>query len=151
MRPAEHKCQTIMNKETKTKYAMSIGCFIIGTFYLLEGLRSTHFGEKTEGTPDFIIALVGFSFLLASIMILVGKKERLNNFLASILIFIMGLMSGWVSLFGKSSNFSGDGALLSLITDLPVDRIMFGFGSIMSFVVSIIAFRMFLKPKLPEK
>lgn len=140
-----------MNKETKTKYSMSVLCFIIGIFYLLEGLSLTHFGEKAEGTPDFIIALVGFIFLLASIMILVGKKERLNNFLASILTSIMGLMFGWVSLFGKESNFSGNGVLLSLITDLPIGRIMFGFGSVMSFVVSIIAFRMFLKPKLSKK
>ena len=136
-----------MNKETKTKFAITIGCFFIGVFYILEGLDITHYGEMANDTPRFMLAFVGFIFLLASIMVHIGKKERLNNFLASVLIFVMGLMFGWVSLFGKESGFSGNGFFISYVTNLPVGRIMFGLGSIVSFIIAIIAFRMFLKPK----
>ena len=136
-----------MNKETKTKLIITIGCFFLGIYYLLEGLDITHFGDMENDTPRFMLVFVGFIFLLVSIMVQVGKKERLNNFLASVLTFVMGLMFGWVSLFGKESGFSGNGVLISYITNLPVGRIMFGMGSIVSFIIAIIAFRMFLKPK----
>ena len=140
-----------MNKETKTKFTITIGCFFIGVFYLLEGFNITHYGEMANDTPRFMLALVGFIFLLASIMVHIGKKERLNNFLASVLIFVMGLMFGWISLFGKESGFSGNGFLISYITNLPVGRIMFGIGSIVAFIIAAIAFRMFLKPKQDQQ
>ena len=136
-----------MNKETKTKLTITIGCFFIGVFYLLEGLDITHYGEMENDTPRFMLAFVGFIFLLVSIMVHIGKRERLNNFLASVLIFVMGLMFGWISLFGKESGFSGNGILISYITNLPVGRIMFGIGSIVSFIIAIVAFRMFLNQK----
>lgn len=136
-----------MNKETKTKLIISIGCFFLGIFYLLEGLDITHYGEMENGTPRLMLVFVGFIFLLVSIMVQVGKKKRLNNFLASVVIFVMGLMFGWVSLFGKESGFSGNGILISYITNLPVGRIMFGIGSIVSFIIAIVAFRMFLNQK----
>lgn len=136
-----------MNKETKAKFTITIGCFFIGVFYLLEGLEITHYGEMENDTPRFMLALVGFIFLLVSIMVHIGKKERLNNFLASVVIFVMGLMFGWISLFGKESGFSGNGVLISYITNVPVGRIMFGMGSIISFIIAVVAFRMFLRPK----
>ena len=136
-----------MNKETKTKLTITIGCFFLGIFYLLEGLDITHFGEMENDTPRLMLVFVGFIFLLVSVMVQVGKNKRLNNFLASVVIFVMGLMFGWVSLFGKESGFSGNGILISYITNLPVGRIMFGIGSIISFIIAIVAFRMFLKPK----
>ena len=136
-----------MNKENKTKLIITIGCFFLGIFYLLEGLDITHYGEMENDTPRLMLVFVGFIFLLVSIMVQVGKKKRLNNFLASVVIFVMGLMFGWVSLFGKESGFSGNGVFLSYITDLPVGRIMFGVGSIVSFIIAIVAFRMFLKAK----
>ena len=136
-----------MNKETKTKLTITIGCFFLGIFYLLEGLDITHYGEMENDTPRLMLVFVGFIFFLVSIMVQVGKKKRLNNFLASVVIFVMGLMFGWVSLFGKESGFSGNGILISYITNLPVGRIMFGIGSIISFIIAIVAFRMFLKPK----
>ena len=136
-----------MNKETKTKLTITIGCFFIGVFYFLEGLDITHYGEMENDTPRFMLVFVGFIFLLVSIMVHIGKRERLNNFLASVLIFVMGLMFGWISLFGKESGFSGNGILISYITNLPVGRIMFGIGSIVSFIIAIVAFRMFLNQK----
>ena len=136
-----------MNKETKTKLTISFGCFIIGVFYILEGLNVTRYGEMVNDTPRFMLVFVGFIFLLASIMVQVGKNKRLNNLLASVLIFVMGLMFGWISLFAKESGFSGNGMILSYITNLPVGRIMFGIGSIISFIIAMIAFRMFLKEK----
>jgi len=71
-----------MNKETKTKYIISAGCFFIGIFLCLEGSGITHFGEAKNNTPGLIVILAGVIFLLASLMIHTGKKERLNNFLA---------------------------------------------------------------------
>jgi hypothetical protein len=140
-----------MDKETKKKYSVTIGCFFISLFLLSEGSGITHFGKNENDTPGFIIVLVGVIFLLAGFIIHIVKKERLNNFLASILTFIMGAIFGWISLFGNESNFSGNGALLSFITELPIGRIMFGFGSLITFLVSAIAFYMFLHPKLSNK
>lgn len=136
-----------MNKEIKTKLIITIVCFFLGVFYLLEGLDITHYGEMVNNTPRFMLALVGFIFILASVMVHIGKKERLNNFLASVLTLVMGLIFGWISLFAKESSFSGNGVFISYITNLPVGRIMFGMGSIIAFIISIIAFRMFLRPK----
>ncbi len=134
-----------MDKELKSKYSSSIVCFLVGLFLSLEGSGLTQFGKHEENAPGPIIVMAGVVFILAGIMILVGKKEKLNNLLASILIFIMGLIGGWVSLFGNSLNTSSNDMFLSYISGLPLDRIMFGFGSILCFIVSAFAFRSFLK------
>lgn len=92
-----------MDKETKTKYSSSMVCFLVGLFLSLEGSGLIQITEHEENAPGPIIVLAGIIFILAGIMILVGKKEKLNNLLASMLIFIMGLIGGWISLFGESS------------------------------------------------
>jgi len=140
-----------MNKETKTKYSVSIMCSLIGLFLCLEGMEITHLSENKNNAPGEILILTGVIFILASVMVHAGKKEKLNNFLASILTSIMGLIFAWVGLFGGSSGFSDNGTLLSMITDLPLDRIMFGFGSLLCFLISAIAFSMFLKSKSENK
>ncbi len=135
-----------MDKETRKKYSISIVCILMGLFLFLDGSGLTHFDEYEKNAPGPIIVLVGVIFMIAGIMVLVGNKEKLNNLLASILIFLMGLIGGWISLFGKSSNLSSNDMFISFMTGLPLDRIMFGVGSVLCFIISAFAFRSFLRP-----
>lgn len=143
--------ESLMNKDTKTKYTLSLTFSLIGIFICLEGLGITHLGENKNNTPGEILVLTGIIFIIASIMIHMDKRKKINNFLASLLTLIMGILMGWVSLFGKASGFSGNNTVLALITDLPIDKLMFGLGSLLCFVVSAIAFSMFLKSKPSNK
>ena len=140
-----------MNKDIKTKIILSVISFLIGTFLCLEGFGITRLGEDKNNAPGGIIVLTGVIFILVSIMLHMGKRKKINNLLASLLIAIMGFISGWVSLFSKQSGFSGNHTWLNHVTGLPVDRILFGFGSLICFVISFIAFRMFLKSAPPDK
>ena len=113
----------------------------------LEGLEITDIGTNENNAPGPILIMVGFIFILVGVMIIFGKRRKLNNFLASLLTAIMGIIGGWISLYGDSSNFSGNGMLVSHITKLPLERIMFGFSSLLCFLVSVYAFWLFLKSK----
>ena len=136
-----------MKNETKTKIILTTTAFLLGIFLSLEGLEIINIGTNENNAPGPILILVGFSFILAGVMIIFGKRRKLNNFLASLLTAIMGIIGGWISLYGDSSNFSGNGMLVSHITKLPLERIMFGFSSLLCFLVSVYAFWLFLKSK----
>lgn len=140
-----------MNKDLKTKISLSVISFLFGIFLCLEGSGITQLGEDKTNAPGIIIVLSGVIFILVSIMLHMGKRKKINNLLASLLIAIMGIISGWVSLFSKQSGFSGNHTWLNHVTSLPVDRILFGFGSLICFVISFIAFRMFLKSAPTDK
>ncbi len=134
-----------MDKESKDKLYLVIVSFSFGIFLLLEGLNITQFGETKNNTPEWILAVVGFMFILAGVMILIGGKARWNDLFASIVIALMGIVFGWISLFGDSSGFSGGVAILSDITGISFQRILFGLGSLSCFSVSIYAFIQFYK------
>ena len=136
-----------MKNETKTKIILTTTAFLLGIFLCLEGLEISNIGTNENNAPGPILILVGFIFILAGVMIIFGKKTKFNNFLASLLTAIMGIIGGWISLYGDTSNFSGNGMLISQITNLPLERIMFGLGSLICFLVSAYAFRLFLKSK----
>lgn len=136
-----------MKNETKTKIILTTTAFLVGIFLCLEGLEITDIGTNENNAPGPILIMVGFIFILVGVMIIFGKRRKLNNFLASLLTAIMGIIGGWISLYGDSSNFSGNGMLVSHITKLPLERIMFGFSSLLCFLVSVYAFWLFLKSK----
>lgn len=134
-------------EEAKTKLILTIITFMLGIFMVLEGSGITSIGTGDNNAPGPILILAGLIFVLAGIMIICGKKTKLNNFLAALMTAVMGIIGGWVSLYGDTSNFSGNGILIFHITDLPLERIMFGFGSLLCFLVSAYAFNLFLKNK----
>ena len=136
-----------MKNETKTKIILTTTAFLLCIFLCLEGLEITDIGTNENNAPGPILIMVGFIFILVGVMIIFGKRRKLNNFLASLLTAIMGIIGGWISLYGDSSNFSGNGMLVSHITKLPLERIMFGFSSLLCFLVSVYAFWLFLKSK----
>jgi hypothetical protein len=136
-----------MNKETRTKIILTTTAILFGIFLCLEGLEITNIGTRENNAPSPILMLAGLIFILAGIMIIYGKRSKLNNVLASLLTAIMGIIGGWISLYGDTSNFLGNGMFISHITNLPLERIMFGFGSLICFLVSGYAFRLFLRSK----
>lgn len=140
-----------MEKEAKTKIKLTIITALVGLFLFLEGLGITNFSRHEKNAPGAILILVGLIFILAGIMITFGKKTKLNHFLASLLAAIMGIIFAWISLYGDAANFSGNGMLVPYISKLPQDRIIFCLGSLLCFLVSAYAFRLFLKNKTPDK
>ena len=67
-----------MNKETKTKLTITIGCFFLGIFYLLEGLDITHYGEMENDTPRLMLVFVGFIFFFSKYHGAGWKKEKIK-------------------------------------------------------------------------
>jgi len=104
---------------------LASGCYLIlGSF----GITDT--GKLSANIPDWLIAVIGGMLLLLGLMIVLGDSGRINDLLAGLVISGMATIFGWISLFGDSANFSGDGALIADFTSFPLQRAIFGLGAI---------------------
>jgi len=131
-------------EEHKTDIKIAIATFLISVYLFLEGSGITNISDGEQDAPGWILMLTGFVFMLTGIMILFRHKKNINNLLASLFAAVMGFIGGWVSLYGDEASLSGKG-MLGYIFDMPFERVAFGFGSILSFLISAYAFNLFLK------
>ena len=139
-----------MGKEKRSRLLTGLACTSIGVHITLEGLQITHFGAPTGNTPYWVVALVGVMFTVAGIAVIMGNAGRWNALAAAIMTTIMGVTMGWVSLFGDASGMSGNASLLSNITGIPFNRILFGLVSLACFIISYHAGRAFIKASIAK-
>ena len=76
-------------------------------------------------------------FIAAGLLVLLGLRGRLNDLFASAIIASMAVLFGWIDLYGDDGGFSGGGALASRLTGLPINRVMFGLGSVFCLAVVV--------------
>lgn len=91
--------------------------------------------------PLWVLFLVGAVFLVGGIMLVIGDSGSLNDFLAAIILLAMGSIGAWISFFGDSAQMSGGLFFLSREANVQLSRFLFGFGSLITFMVSIYAMR----------
>ena len=101
--------------------------------------------EATLNSPPWVVAGAGFAFVIAGLMILLARHARANDFLAGVLLLVFGLIGLWVSIFSSSEGFSGGAFFLSRDSNIALGRCIFGLGSLISFSLSVYAFRRALR------
>ena len=118
-------------------------CALIGLYLLLEGFQITSFGKPSGNTPYWVITLCGFIFITASLMIIFKSNNDWNDLGAFVICLVMGIISGWISIFADDTGMGGIGMLFDEITGLPINRIFFGIGAITCFLIAAYAIKCF--------
>ena len=120
-------------------------CIALGGFLALVAGGLIESDPTGRHAPDFIIALCGSVFIIAGIMILVGRQSRINDLLAAILCMTFGIIGAWVAIYGASEGFSGGLPFISDEANTRLARGAFGLGSLSCFAISGWAFKRFYR------
>ncbi len=121
--------------------------FLVGLPFIGISFGIVPIDESTVHAPMWVIGLCGLVFSLAGIMILLGEKSPINNFLGGLLVLSFALIGGWIALFGDSAQFSGGTPLLSDSINVTIARILFGSGSLMCFAIFAYAMKLQFRKK----
>ena len=132
-----------MQTPQRSNLVVALLCIALGVFLVLVAGGLIEDDPTKRHAPDLIIALCGSVFVIAGIMILVGRKSRFNDLLAAILCMTFGIIGAWVAIYGASEGFSGGLPLISDAANTRLARGVFGLGSLLCFAISGWAFKRF--------
>ena len=82
-----------MQAPQRSKLIVALLCIALGSVLVLVACGIIEDDPTKRHAPDFIIALSGSVFVIAGIMMLVGRKSRVNDLLAAILCMTFGITS----------------------------------------------------------
>lgn len=136
------KGRPLSHRET---LAFSMVFMLIGLLIILLGLGVIPVDEASFNAPKWIIRLCGMTFFIAGVMVWSGNGSRTNDLMAAVLILIFAVVGGWVALYGGSEDFSGGIPFLSKDSNVSLARIIFGAGSVLCLMISLYAFRIFIR------
>lgn len=113
---------------------------------LLEGLQITRLGAPANDTPYWILSIAGLAIIVAGTMMLLrNAASKWNDLLAFIFTALLGSIGTWIALFSAEEHIDGNVSFLSDYLGLPLGRIMFGFGALLCFAVSLYALKLFIR------
>jgi hypothetical protein len=135
-----------MQTPRRGNLVVALLCIALGSFLALVAGGLIEDDPAKRHAPDLIIGLSGSVFVIAGIMILVGRQSRFNDLLAAILCMTFGIIGAWVSIFGASEGFSGGLPLISDETNTRLARAAFGLGALLCFAISAWAFKRYYRP-----
>ena len=127
------------------KRKMAFVSIFIGVIFILMGVGIIPFERQPNEAPKFVLAVCGGIFGMAGLMSLMENHTKYLNLMASILIAMMGSVGAYVALYGESGNMSGGIGILSNSANITLGRVMFGFGAIICFAISVHALRKHFK------
>jgi len=127
----------------KGTVAFAVFSILMGAFSII---RSMGFlpGDNLElETPNVIVALVGFAFIIAGSIILVKHQSRVYSLLAAILCLVFAIVSAWVALFSPSDEWYSNYSFVTHDVNVFIARVMSGIGALMLFAMADNAFKSF--------
>jgi len=130
-----------MSDSGRHRLIVGLLCIALGAFPLSIALGLLPVDEADVYAPMWVVAVSGLVFLIAGCMIILGNHSWANDLLAGILCLLFGVVGVWVALFSPSEGFSGGVPLLSNAANVTLARWVFGFGALISFSISVYAFR----------
>lgn len=98
--------------------------------------------DSVFGAPKWIVGIAGSIFAIAGLIMLLGEKSKINNLLAGCLLAGLGLIGGWVGLFGSDEGFSGGLPFLPETVNISLARSIFGMGALICFLLAAYAFKL---------
>lgn len=116
-----------------------------GMIFMLMGTGVIPFEPQAGEAPLWILTLSGGIFFTAGIMMRIGQRSAWNDLLAAVLLLLFGILGAWVAIQGEAEGFSGGIPLLGGAVNLLLARILFGSGSVICFLSSLYAFRIFIR------
>ena len=134
-----------MSKSTKKNTLFAILFFVIGVLVAAMAIGLIPVDEADVKSPMWVFYLVSMVFMIAGVMIIIGRKNRYNDLLAALLITAMGAIGGWVAVYSDSSGISGGIFLLPRESNVMLGRIAFGTGSLICFAIAAWALKRFFR------
>ena len=113
----------------------------VGLFIVAISIDLIKVDESTIHAPRWVLFLVAAVFASAGLLLFVGQNSPASDLLAAIVLFSLGAIGVWVSLFGSSEEFSGGFALFPREANVSVARVLFGFGAMITLAMSAYAVR----------
>ena len=120
-------------------------CVVLGLIPVLIALGVVGSNDPGVQAPAWVLVLSGTVFILAGLMILIGRSSRTNHLLAALLCACFGAVGTWVALFAPAEGFSGGIPLISDSINLALGRWMFGLGAVLCFFISVYALRLYFR------
>lgn len=119
--------------------------FVIGLFVAAMAIGLIPVDEADADSPMWLLFVVAVVFMLAGVMIIIGRENRYNDLLAALLMVAMGAIGGWVAVISGASGMSGGIPLLPRAGNVMLGRIAFGSGSLICFAMAAYAMRRFFR------
>ncbi|NGP75713.1 hypothetical protein G3570_03660 [Balneolaceae bacterium YR4-1] len=91
--------------------------------------------------PKWIIGMSGAVFVIGGLMMLSGEDTRFNNMMAALLLTGLGLIGGWIGIFGADEDFSGGLSFLPEAVNISLARGLFGIGALICLLLAAYAFK----------
>ncbi len=86
--------------------------------------------------PSWVLGLCGVVFIGGGAAVLFPSSSRWRSIAAGSLVVSMGIIAGWVALFGPGEHMSGGFWFVPHDTNVWIGRIVFGLGSLMCFAIA---------------
>ncbi len=99
--------------------------------------------QTANGTPLWVLGLVGVIFVIAGIMIFLRNYSRALDLFAAIMLASFTLISGWITFHASSEGFSGGVPFLPNDMNVSLARVMFGIGTLLCFGIFLYALKRF--------
>lgn len=124
---------------------ISLICAALGLYLILIAAGLLPARDNAANAPNSILALTGLIFVIGGWMAYLGRRSRMNELMAAVLLLLFGAVGAWVSLFSPSEGFSGGIPFIPYESNVSLARVLFGFGSLICFALSAWAFSRFLR------
>ena len=137
------------NRKVSRKTINRLGWLFIGVglAVMALALRLLPLHQSDFEAPRWILGIGGAIFAIAGLMMLLGEHSPVNNLLAAFLLTGMGLIGGWVGLFGSDEGFSGGLPFLPETVNISLARSLFGMGALICFLMAVYAFKLQFETK----
>ena len=125
-------------KELTPKQRLGFGMlfFVTGAYILFLGLGLLPGEQEPLEAPAWVANVAGAMFMWVGIIIFTGSKSKYNDFMAGILMFMMGIIGAYVSFFAEAERMSGGLGIFSANLNMILARVAFGFGAIVCFAMA---------------
>ncbi|MEM6327406.1 MAG: hypothetical protein AAF791_09840 [Bacteroidota bacterium] len=107
---------------------VGMGLFITGI-----GLGVVPVDPATVHAPMWVLAVCGIVFVLGGISVIAHDHRGVQTAAGLTIVLALGLVGGWVALFGDSAQMSGGLPFLPRSLNVALGRGLFGFGALICF------------------
>lgn len=125
-----------MNTTTVPERGIGAAFIVIGLLLVAISADCIAVPAESITAPRWVLGAVGVVVMVAGL--LAGRRwsgQRVNRALAASLLTMLGMMGGWVSLYGRAEGFRmgvGDTEPTAVMSTPAPARIMFGFGALVT-------------------
>lgn len=131
----------IEGKKRKLRFRLGWPVTVLGLAVIALALGILPLDGSHWNAPKWIVGLSGAVFVIVGLMMLSGEESRINDMMAALLLTGLGLIGGWIGIFGADEGFSGGLSFLPEAVNISLARGLFGTGALICLLLAAYAFK----------